>query len=214
MPNRNPARRGARAYLARLRACLAAVSADEIAAVAERLWEVARGGGTIFVAGNGGSAATASHLALDVGKGTLGRPPQRGGPRIRTAVLSDPAVLTAWANDHGYEGVFAEQIRALARPEDAVVLLSVSGTSPNVVRAARAARAAGAVVIALVGRPGRTLGELADLAVVVPSEEYEVVEDVHLAINHIITEYLRAALRASPPRARRSAGRGRRPRRG
>ncbi len=209
MATSSPARQRTRAYLARLRACLAAVSADEIAAVAERLWEVARDGGTIFVAGNGGSAATASHLALDVGKGTLGRAPRRGVPRIRTATLSDPAMLTAWANDHGYEGVFAEQITALARPEDAVLLLSVSGTSPNVVRAARAARAAGALVIALIGRPGRTLRELADLAVVVPSDEYEVVEDVHLTINHIITDYLRAALLAAParPRARRRPAR-------
>jgi len=205
MTKSSPARRRTRAYLARLRACLAAVSADEIAAVAERLWEVARGGGTIFVAGNGGSAATASHLALDVAKSTLGRAPRRGARRIRTATLSDPATLTAWANDHGYEGVFAEQITALARPEDAVLLLSVSGTSPNVVRAARAARAAGALVIALIGRPGRALLELADLAVVVPSDEYEIVEDVHLTINHIVTDCLRAALLAAParPRARR-----------
>lgn len=209
MATTSPARQRTRSYLTRLRACLAAVSADEIAAVAERLWEVARGGGTIFVAGNGGSAATASHLALDVTKGTLGRALRRGVPRIRTATLSDPAMLTAWANDHGYEGVFAEQITALARPEDAVLLLSVSGTSPNVVRAARAARAAGALVIALIGRPGRTLRELADLAVVVPSGEYEVVEDVHLTINHIITDYLRAALLAAParPRARRRPAR-------
>jgi D-sedoheptulose 7-phosphate isomerase len=198
-----------RAYVARLRACLAAVSPDEIAAAAERLWDVARAGGTIFVAGNGGSAATASHLALDVGKSTLGRPPRRGRMRIRTATLSDPAVLTAWANDHGFDGVFAEQIAAHARPEDAVLLLSVSGTSPNVVRGARAARAAGALVIALVGRPGRTLRELADVAVVVPSDEYEIVEDVHLAINHIITDHLRASLGAAEARP---PARGRRPR--
>jgi D-sedoheptulose 7-phosphate isomerase len=206
-PPRGRAGQRARAYLARLRACLAAVSPLEVAAAAERLWDVARSGGTIFVAGNGGSAATASHLALDLGKSTLGRPPRRGARPIRTATLSDPAVLTAWANDRGYERVFAEQIAAHAGPEDAVLLLSVSGTSPNVVRAARAAREAGALVVALVGRPGGTLRELADVAIVVPSGEYEIVEDVHLAINHIITDHLRAAVGAAPAR------RGDRPRR-
>jgi D-sedoheptulose 7-phosphate isomerase len=182
------------------------VSSDEVAAAAERLWDVARAGGTIFLAGNGGSAATASHLALDIGKSTLGRSPRRDRMRIRTATLSDPAVLTAWANDNGFRSVFAEQIAAHARPEDAVLLLSVSGTSPNVVRAARAA---GALVVALVGRPGRTLRELADVAVVVPSDEYEIVEDVHLAINHIITDHLRASLGAAEARPR---AHGRRPR--
>ncbi len=206
-----------RAHLARLRACLDAVPAEQIAAVAEQLRRVAEGGGLILTAGNGGSAATASHMALDLGKSPLGRPPREGAFRIRTLSLADPApVLTAWANDESYEGVFAEQVRTLARPGDAVVLLSVSGTSPNVVAAARAARAAGATVIALTGGRGGTVRELADVAVVVPSEDYGVVEDVHLAINHMITRHLTDALasgRATPailPARRRKLRRARR----
>jgi D-sedoheptulose 7-phosphate isomerase len=190
------ARSAAEAHLARLRACLEAVSSAQIAAVAERLLEVARLGGLVLFAGNGGSASTASHMALDLGKSTLGRPPRAdGGLRVRTVCLSDPApVLTAWANDEGYQGVFAEQVTTLARPGDAVVLLSVSGDSPNIVAAARAARKVGATVIALVGGRGGAARDLADLAVVVPSEDYGVVEDVHLAIDHMLTNYLREAL--------------------
>ncbi|HLJ60807.1 MAG TPA: SIS domain-containing protein [bacterium] len=212
MSRNDAARRGARAYTTRLRACLGAVPAGEIAAVADRLHRIARAGGAIFLAGNGGSAATATHVALDLGKSTLGRPPRLGAKRVRTVALCEPAALTAWANDHGYEYVFAEQIRTLARPGDAVLLFSVSGNSPNIVAAARAARATGAVVIALVGRPGGAVRTLADLVVVVPSDEYELVEDVHLAIGHILTVHLRGALRDAgtrPGRRRRTSGRTR-----
>jgi D-sedoheptulose 7-phosphate isomerase len=206
MSRNDAARRAVEAYASRLRACLDAVAAKEIAAVADRLHRVVLAGGTILLAGNGGSAATASHMALDLGKSTRGRPPRPGARRIRTLSLCDPAVLTAWGNDHGYDRVFAEQVSTHARPGDAAVLLSVSGTSPNMVAAARAARAAGAAVIALVGDPGGELRALADLAVVVPSREYEIVEDTHLAIGHILTVYLKDALdHAGRPPVRRAA---------
>jgi D-sedoheptulose 7-phosphate isomerase len=207
------ARAAAEAHIARLRECLDAVQPSQIERVAERLRQVVQTGGLVLIAGNGGSAATASHMALDLGKSTLGRPPRAGGLRVRTLSLNDPApVLTAWANDSGYEGVFAEQITTLARPGDAVVLVSVSGTSPNVVAAARAGRVAGATVIALLGRGGGTVRALADLAVTVPSDDYGVVEDVHLAINHMITRYLAGELAGSaggprPPAAARAAHR-------
>lgn len=201
------ARAVAEAHIARLRECLETVQPGQIERVAERLRQVVQSGGLVLVAGNGGSAATASHMALDLGKSTLGRPARTGGLRVRTVALNDPGpVLTAWANDAGYEGVFAEQIATLARPGDAVILISVSGTSPNVVAAARAARLAGATVIALLGRGGGSVRAMADLAVTVPSDDYGVVEDVHLAINHMITRYLAGEL-AGGAGARPSPGR-------
>ncbi len=212
-PRRTPpagARATAEAHIAGLRDCLDAVAPGQIEKVAERLRQVVQTGGLVLIAGNGGSAATASHMALDLGKSTLGRPPRTGGLRVRALALGDPGpVVTAWANDAGYEGVYAEQITTLARPGDAVVLVSVSGTSPNVVAAARAARLAGATVIALLGRSGGTVRALADLAVTVPSDDYGIVEDVHLAINHMITRYLAAELAgaAGGPRSP-AAGRG------
>jgi D-sedoheptulose 7-phosphate isomerase len=193
-------------HIARLRTCLRQLPADRIAQVAARIWDVTRAGGQIIIAGNGGSAATASHMALDLGKSTLGRDPRRAALRIRTVALSDPGpVITAWANDHGYDRVFAEQITTLARRGDAAVFCSVSGNSPNVVAAARAARSIGTLVIALLGRPGGAMRELADLAVVVPSEDYQVVEEVHLAISHMVTRYLMKSIE-SPTVSRRGDG--------
>jgi len=187
-------------HVFRLRAALAAIDASAVSAIGERLGQVLRAGGLVLLAGNGGSAATASHMAVDLGKAALGRPPRPEVPRLRTIALSDPAVVTAWANDEAYDAAFAEQITTLARPGDAVVLLSVSGRSPNVVAAARAARAAGAAVIALLGGDGGTVRPLADHALVVPSDDYQVVEDAHLAVNHMVTTYLRLALGVKAPR--------------
>jgi D-sedoheptulose 7-phosphate isomerase len=197
-------------HLARLQECLRELQADRIAEIADRLWAVAKSGGQILIAGNGGSAATASHMALDLGKSTLGRDPRRAALRIRTIALNDPGpVITAWANDHGYERVFAEQIVTLARPGDAVVFCSVSGNSPNVVAAARAARSIGTVVIGLLGRPGGTMRALADLALVVPSEDYQIVEDAHLAISHMLTRSLMTALESTAASGRPAAHAGR-----
>lgn len=188
-------------HVFRIRAALAAVDTSDVVAVAEQLWQIARAGGLVLIAGNGGSAANAAHMAVDLGKSSLGRPPQPGAPRVRAIALSDAAsVLTAWGNDQTYESVFAEQVTTLARRGDAVVLLSVSGSSPNIVAAARAARSAGAAVIALLGGNGGAVRALADHAIVVPSDDYQVVEDVHLAINHMVTTYIRLALGAKIPR--------------
>jgi D-sedoheptulose 7-phosphate isomerase len=195
-------------HLSRLQQCLRDLAADQVAAVAERIWDVARSGGQIITGGNGGSAATASHMALDLGKSTLGRNAHPGALRVRTFALNDPvAVITAWANDHGYDRVFAEQIKTLARPGDAVVFFSVSGNSPNVVAAARAARSAGTTVIGVLGRPGGTMRELADLAIIVPSEDYQIVEDVQMAISHIVTRYVMEMMKPVAVRASNSSRR-------
>jgi D-sedoheptulose 7-phosphate isomerase len=187
-------------HIFRLRGALGTIDTAHVVAVAERLWQVARNGGLVLIAGNGGSAANAAHMAVDLGKSSLGRPPRAAAVRVRAVALSDAAsVLTAWGNDEAYERVFAEQVTTLGREGDAVLLLSVSGTSPNIVAAARAARSAGAVVIALLGGDGGAVRALADLGIVVPSDDYQVVEDAHLAINHMITTYLRLAFGAKVP---------------
>src|SRR5579859_978817 len=190
-------------HVFRLRAALAGVDTPGLVAVAERLWQIARAGGLILIAGNGGSAANASHMAVDLGKAALGRPPRAGAARIRAVALGDASsVLTAWANDGAYETAFAEQVTTLAREGDALLLLSVSGHSTNIVAAAHAARAAGASVFALLGGDGGAVRALADHAIVVPSDDYQVVEDAHLAINHMLTTYIRLALGVAAPRVR------------
>ena len=188
-------------HVFRLRAALAAVDTSDVVAVAERLWQVARAGGLVLIAGNGGSAANASHMAVDLSKSSLGRPPRPGALRVRTIALSDASsVLTAWANDDAYERAFAEQVTTLARPGDAVILLSASGHSPNIVAAARAARSMGATLVALLGGDGGAVRTLAEYSIVVPSDDYQVVEDAHLAVNHMITTYIRLAVGAKIPR--------------
>jgi D-sedoheptulose 7-phosphate isomerase len=174
--------------------------------VAEMLLACQRRGGTIFVLGNGGSAATASHFACDLAKGTR----TEGVAPFRVVPLTDNVpLITAWGNDTSYERVFAEQLAALVRPGDLVVAISASGNSPNVLAAARVARAAGAATLALSGRTGGKLRPLADRCVCVDADLIEQVEDAHSLITHALCVALRRALRTGATVAP-AAGRTRR----
>jgi D-sedoheptulose 7-phosphate isomerase len=156
--------------------------------VAETLLECQRHDRTIFVLGNGGSAATASHFACDLAKGT-----QTAGQRpFRVIPLTDNVpLLTAWGNDSSYESVFAEQLATLVRDRDVVVLISASGNSPNVLNAAAVARDRNATTIAWTGELGGRLAAMSDIAVRVPLTSIEQVEDAHLIIAHSICVALR-----------------------
>lgn len=152
-------------------------------------------GRVVFVAGNGGSAATASHFACDLAKGTRGG----GPPTFRVAALTDNMpVLTAWANDVGYERVFAEQLVSLAQPGDVLVAISVSGNSPNIIAAVEAARLHGLTTIALTSRTGGRLAQIADVVVSVPSDNMEVVEDAHSIVAHSLCVTAREWLASHP----------------
>ncbi len=164
-----------------------------IAATADILLECQRRGSTIFVLGNGGSAATASHFACDLAKGTR----VNGTPTFRVMPLTDNVpLMTAWGNDTSYDRVFAEQLTALVRPGDVVVMISASGNSPNVLRAAEVARDANALTIAMTGQTGGKLRRLSDLTMRVPSLSIELVEDAHMVIAHSLCVALRERLRA------------------
>jgi D-sedoheptulose 7-phosphate isomerase len=157
--------------------------------LAGRLEAARRRGGTIFVAGNGGSAATASHWVNDLCKATL----HAGVRRIRAMSLTDSTPwLTALANDQGYECVFAEQLEAFATEGDVLVILSCSGNSPNLVRAAETARAKNCETLALLGFDGGALRSLVPEHVLVPTPQgaYEVVEDIHGAVCHMVVRSL------------------------
>ena len=175
-----------------------------LAAAADLLLDCGRRGSTVFVLGNGGSAATASHFACDLAKGT--RTP--GMPPFRVVALTDNVpLLTAWANDESYDRVFAEQLAPLVRPGDVVVLISGSGNSPNVLAAAVLARDMAATTIGLTGASGGALYDLVDLALCVPAAAIEQVEDAHLAITHSLAVALRTRLaeEATPSRGPRAA---------
>jgi len=170
--------------LAALAQDVSARHADAVADIAARYEAVLRAGGTLYFAGNGGSAADAQHIATEyVVRYQVNRPGLRA-----VALTTDTSLLTACANDMGFDEVFARQIESLARPGDLVVLHSTSGESPNMIRAAQSAKARGVPVVAFLGKSGGELKELADVALVIPSSETARIQELHLALEHVICD--------------------------
>lgn len=173
-------------YLDRLSTSLAKIPREDIAALGELLYRAYHMSAAVFIVGNGGSAATASHMAADLAKNTIG-PQMR---RFRVMSLNDNvSLLTALANDDGYENVFREQLVNLINPSDVLIVISASGNSPNVLRAVEYAKSRHAQTVGLLGFDGgRTLG-LVDHPILVRSRDYGVIEDAHLVLNHILVEH-------------------------
>ncbi len=181
--------RQVRAWLAEAASVITRIDANAVAAAVSALAAVREAGGMIFIAGNGGSASTASHMALDLQKAA--RPDGRGTRAI--AICDNVGLVTAWGNDASFERVFAEQIAALAQPGDALVVISVSGSSPNLTAALEAARERRMVTVGLLGKDGGAQRARLDHAVVVPSGDYGWVESAHVVLEHVVTYSLRAA---------------------
>lgn len=161
------------------------VSVEKIIAVFERARAEGR---RVFVFGNGGSAATASHFACDLGKGTI----QPNLPRFKIICLNDNMpTLTAYGNDVGYDVVFSEPLITLSEYGDIAMTFSASGNSPNVVKAMQVARERGLVTVGLTGFEGGKLKNVVDIHVNIPSQSYGIVEDLHLAISHAVCEMLK-----------------------
>lgn len=155
-----------------------------------RLAELLRGGGRIYLLGNGGSAADAQHIAAELtGRFKLDR-----RPLAAAALTTDTSALTAIGNDMGFESVFARQVEALARPCDAVWALSTSGNSPNVLAALRAARRIGATTIGFAGESGGAMAELCDLLLRVPHNESDRIQEGHILAYHYVCERLEQCL--------------------
>jgi len=145
-------------------------------------------GKTIYIMGNGGSASTASHFTCDLGKGTI----QNGKPRFKVFCLNDNVpIITAWANDTDYGNIFAGQIKSFVKPDDVVIAISVGGDSPNVVKGIKEALNQGAYCISIVGSKGGQLKTLSDTTIVVPNDNTEQVEDLHLIVCHAIAVCLK-----------------------
>ena len=143
----------------------------------------------IFVFGNGGSAATASHMVCDLIKNTV--KPDRA--RLKVIGLADNVpTITAYANDEGYEYVFARPLESLGEAGDVAIAVSGSGDSPNVLKGVETARRKGLATIGLTGIGGGKLKDLVDICLVVPSDSMEQVEDMHMIIDHLLTIALRS----------------------
>jgi D-sedoheptulose 7-phosphate isomerase len=183
-------------YVDRVRAALAALPLDELDDLAAMLFRGYEIGKQVFIMGNGGSASNASHMAADLAKNTI-RPNMR---RFKVMSLNDnPAILTALANDIGYEHIFVEQLTNLIAPADILIVLSGSGRSANILNAIRYAQSESAQVVALVGDGDSPAAGLADLAIIVPSEDYGVIEDCHLVVNHALVEHFKRRLLEAHP---------------
>lgn len=176
----------AQAHFERLRDVIAAVPYEQIDAVAEILYRAYLNDKQVFVMGNGGSAATASHFASDLSKNTV----VAGRRRFRAICLNDNLpVITALANDLGYESVFVEQMRNLLRPGDVVIVVTGSGNSPNIIEALKYARSCSATTIAFLGFDGGKAKALVDAYIHIECNDYGLVEDVHYALGHFFREY-------------------------
>lgn len=170
-------------YISDLKTVLDQLSRQDLLVIIETLAKARQEGKTIYICGNGGSASTANHMVCDLSKNTR----VEGANRLKVIGLDSIASLTAYANDEGYDRIFAEPILSLVQPGDVLLAISGSGNSPNVLRGVEAARQIGATTIGLTGFQGGQLKELVDICLVVPYNSLEQIEDVHLIINHILT---------------------------
>jgi len=174
-------------YYARFAAALEAFDRDALARVLGVFEGVAASGGILWVAGNGGSASISDHTVCDTSKGTHAK----GAPPIRSISLAaNNAMVTALGNDIGYEHVFSRQLEYYLKPGDALLVVSSSGNSPNVVEACEFAKARGVATIAFTGFRGGRLAEIADVCVWVPVDNYGIAEDTHQSLMHCLTQFL------------------------
>jgi D-sedoheptulose 7-phosphate isomerase len=182
---------GVELYLQTVSAALNQLPFDRINQVTDVLWNAYQANRAVYLFGNGGSAALASHCACDFGKGTV----INGNRRFRVLALTDNVpLMTAWANDARYDDIFAEQLRSFLQADDVVFAISGSGNSPNVLNALAAAREIGAFAVGLTGFQGGKMKALCDLCVVVPSENMQVIEDAHLSVTHSVFTAFRQRL--------------------
>ena len=183
------------AYFSSVKEAVSRVRSDRVEAAIAICEAVRSGGGSLYLCGNGGSAASAMHAACDLTKSTH----VAGQRRLRTAVLSDnSAMLTAYANDDSYANVFLLQIAGFITARDALLGISTSGRSENVLKAMEHARSAGAHTIALAGEGTNRMRHAASVAIEVPGASMQAVEDAHMVVLHAISLALRATASAGP----------------
>ena len=179
-------------YKKKLISIIESVSNREISKFIDALLSIKRQNNTIYFIGNGGSASTASHFVndLSIGLKTLNR-------SFRAISLCDnQSIITAIANDYGYENIFSKQLSILLREGDMVVAISASGNSPNLIKAIELAKKMDAIIVGITAFDGGRLKNMVDLLVHVPTDQgdYGPAEDVHMMLDHLISNYLMDAI--------------------
>jgi D-sedoheptulose 7-phosphate isomerase len=179
-------------YAEEIKATLDRVPWQDVDRVVTVLYQAWLANQQVFIMGNGGSAATAAHMACDLRKNTVAP----GLHHLRVLSLNDNmALFSAHANDDGYENVFSEQLGSFMNKGDIVIAISASGNSPNVLKGVQTALTLGASTIGWSGYAGGKLAQLVDIPVVVPNHCIEQIEDVHLILEHVVTSALRQLMR-------------------
>jgi D-sedoheptulose 7-phosphate isomerase len=182
-------------YLDSISALVMKVPPEEIRRVTDVIIAAYSRNSMIFVFGNGGGSATSAHFVCDLAKGTAAS----GRRRLRALSLAENVpLLTAWANDTDYTNTFGEQLRNLLQPGDVVIGLSGSGRSPNVVNALKLANDAGATTVLFSGFDGGDAAAVAHESIVVPSDDMQQIEDVHLILAHIVFRCVRDYMASLP----------------
>jgi D-sedoheptulose 7-phosphate isomerase len=182
-----------RSYFSALELMLGEISLPNLQRVLQILEQAYYNGHRVYIMGNGGSAATASHFALDRAKNTI--VPQ--APRLKAISLTDHVpLITAWSNDTAYEHIFAEQLANLIEAGDVVIGISASGNSLNVIKALELATDVGAFTIALLGAKGGKVKDMVDAYVLAPGQNIEQEEDAHMILAHVITRHMREVIRS------------------
>jgi D-sedoheptulose 7-phosphate isomerase len=180
-------------YFTELEQMLRDISPARLQHILSLLEDAYRNGHRIFIMGNGGSAATASHFALDLAKNTI----MPGAPRLKAISLTDHVpLITAWSNDTAYEHIFEEQLANLIEPGDVVIGISASGNSLNVINALNLAKKSRAATVGLLGANGGHIKSIVDACVLAPGQNIEQEEDAHMILAHIITRHMREVVRS------------------
>ena len=175
---------------ANIKRMMAQSLADVIVNAAQMILKAYQDGGKVLLIGNGGSAADAQHIAAElIGRFKLER---RGLPAI--ALTTNTSIVTALANDYGYDTIFSRQLEALANDKDVLIAITTSGTSPNILEAVKTAHSKGVTVIGLTGEAGSKLKDKADLTIMVPSDNTARIQEAHITIGHIICRLVEKGL--------------------
>lgn len=184
-------------FLSRVANELTRIDVAEVQALADAIWNCYRQERTVFLCGNGGSGSNASHFCEDLGKGTLSRQDFDNDQKKRLRVLSltdNTPYILAWGNDEGFERVFVEQLKNLARPGDLLIAISGSGNSPNILRAVDWANRHGLTTFGCTGFSGGKLRTLAKQGLHVPLDDMGIVESIHLTAFHWVVDRLHARI--------------------
>lgn len=179
-------------YFTELQSALDKIEISDLLKITEVLLEAYRDDKTVFILGNGGAASTASHMACDLGKGTLKNVYNQKEKRLRIISLTDNvSTMTAFANDLSFDDMFIQQLHNLIKVGDVVIGISCSGNTPNIIKALMYAKNEGAITIGLLGyHSGGKAKEFVDYDITVKSNSYGIIEDIHMVLNHILTSCL------------------------